>query len=52
MVNGVYLSSELFVHRQIWEQKTAPIAMIDQKLALFKELRKEFQKLKILKIKN
>ena len=52
ITNGVFLSSELYVHKQIWEQKQIQIAHIDQKLHLFKELRKEFGKVRINRQKN
>ena len=52
ITNGVFLSSELYVHKQIWEQKQIQISNIDQKLHLYKELRKEFGKVRINRQKN
>lgn len=52
MTSGAFISSEVFINKKVWDQKQAQITSIDQKLHLFRELRKEFQRVRILKGKN
>jgi len=52
MNNGAFITSELYVNKQVWQQEKAQIPNIEQKLQLFKDLRKEFQRVRILKGKN
>jgi hypothetical protein len=52
MNSGAFITSELYVHKQVWDVERAQIPNIDQKLQLFKDLRKEFQRVRILKGKN
>jgi hypothetical protein len=52
MQSGVFLSKDLYVHRQVWDMKTVKIIMIDHKIRLFKDLRKEFQRVRIYKAQS
>lgn len=50
--SGAFVTKTLYVHKFAWQQPRCSIPMIDQKLHSYEELRKEIQKVNILKRNN